>query len=48
MKLTIKRKPPKRRIPHRPTKVESLKVRYERTKVKQAIREELRGEDVDA
>lgn len=40
MKLVIKRKPPKGRVPHRPTKVESLRVRYDRKKAKEAIREE--------
>jgi hypothetical protein len=44
MKLVIKRKLPKRRTPHRPTKAEPLKVRYDRKKTKQSLREEVMAE----
>lgn len=44
MKLTIKLKPPKRRAPHRPTKVESQRVRYDRKRAKQSAQEELSRE----
>ena len=42
MKLAIKRKLPKGRVPHRPTKVQPPKVRYERKKAKQSMRKELK------
>jgi len=44
MKLVIKRKPPKRRAPHRPTKVESIRVRYDRKRAKQEVLKELTSE----
>jgi hypothetical protein len=44
MKLVIRVKPPKRRVVHRPTKVESKRVRYDRKRGRQAIREELKAE----
>ncbi|MBI2883108.1 MAG: hypothetical protein HYY11_04265 [Candidatus Methylomirabilis oxyfera] len=44
MKLTIMVKPPKGRVPHRPTKVEPERARYDRKRGKQAIREESKGE----
>jgi len=44
MKLVIKRKLPKRRIAHRPTKVEVPRVRYDRKREKQALREQAQGE----
>jgi hypothetical protein len=44
MKLVIRVKPPKRRVVHRPTKVEPQRSRYDRKRGKQAIREELKGE----
>ena len=44
MKLVIRLKPPKRRVPHRPTKVETPRVRYDRKRAKQSIREELKTE----
>jgi hypothetical protein len=42
MKLVIKVKPPKRRAPHRPTKVEPKRARYDRKHGKQAVRDELK------
>lgn len=45
MKLVIKRRLPKKRAPHRPTKVERVKVRYDRKRSKKSILEELKGED---
>ncbi|GEM_PF-2011489 len=44
MKLVIKLKPPKRRAPHRPTKVEPQQVRYDRKRAKRSVREELKGD----
>lgn len=44
MKLTIKRKAPKGRAPHRPTKVERPRVQYDRARTKQSLREELKAE----
>jgi len=44
MKLVIKLKAPKGRVPHRPTKVEPKRARYVRKRGKQAIREELKAE----
>jgi hypothetical protein len=44
MKLAIKVKPPKGRVPHRPTKVERKTIRYDRKRGKHAIREELKTE----
>lgn len=44
MKLVIRLKPPKRRAPHRPTKVEPKRARYERKRGKQAMRDELKAE----
>ena len=44
MKLVIRLKPPKRRVPHRPTKAELPQVRYDRKRVKQSVLEELKGE----
>jgi hypothetical protein len=45
MKVVIRRKVPKGRVPHRPTKVERLKVRYDRKQAKQSVRKELREDD---
>ena len=42
MKLVISLKPPKRRVPHRPTKVEPPRVRYDRKRAKQSALEELK------
>ena len=44
MKLVIRLKLPKRRAPHRPTKVEQQRVRYDRKRVKRSVREELKGD----
>jgi hypothetical protein len=44
MKLVINVKPPKRRTPHRPTKVEPKRARYNRKRGMQAIRDELKAE----
>ncbi len=44
MKLAIKVKPPKGRVPHRPTKVEPERARYDRKRGKQAILKELKTE----
>jgi hypothetical protein len=44
MKLVIKRKLPKKRAPHRPTKVERLKVGYDRKRAKRSVRKELKTE----
>ncbi len=44
MKLVIKVKAPKGRVPHRPTKVEPKQARYDRKRGKLAIREELKTE----
>jgi hypothetical protein len=44
MKLVIKRKLPKRRAPHRPTKVERLRVRYDRKRAKRSVQEDLKAE----
>jgi hypothetical protein len=44
VKLVVKRKLPKGRVPHRPTRAESQKVRYDRKTAKQVILRELRGE----
>lgn len=44
MKLVIRLKPPKRRAPHRPTKVEPQLVRYDRKRAKRSVREELKGD----
>lgn len=45
MKLVIKVKRPKGRIAHRPTKVESQRVRYDRKRVKQSVVKELKAAD---
>lgn len=44
MKLVIRLKPPKRRAPHRPTKVVPQRIRYDRKRAKQAVQEELKRE----
>ncbi len=44
MKLVIRLKPPKRRAPHRPTKVEPQRVRYDRKRAKRAVLEEVKEE----
>jgi hypothetical protein len=44
MKLVIKVKPPKGRAPHRPTKVEPQRVRYDRKRAKRSAWEELKEE----
>jgi hypothetical protein len=44
MKLVVKRRLPKGRVPHRPTKAEPQKVRYDRKTAKQVILRELQGE----
>ncbi|MDE2181276.1 MAG: hypothetical protein KGJ40_10595 [candidate division NC10 bacterium] len=44
MKLVIRVKPPKGRVPHRATKVEPQRVRYDRKRGKQAMRDELKTE----
>jgi hypothetical protein len=44
MKLAIKVKLPKGRVPHRPTKVEPERARYDRKRGKQAILKELKTE----
>lgn len=45
MKLAIRVKLPKGRVPHRPTKVEPERARYDRKRGKQAILKELKVED---
>ncbi len=45
MKLVIKRRLPKRRVPHRPTKVVSVKVRYDRKRAKRSVGEEMKADD---
>jgi hypothetical protein len=45
MKLAIKVKLPKGRVPHRPTKVERKTIRYDRKRGKQAILKALKTED---
>ena len=44
MKLVIKVKPPKGRVAHRPTKVEPERVRYNRKRGKQVVRQEVKAE----
>ncbi|MBZ0169073.1 hypothetical protein MELA_02194 [Candidatus Methylomirabilis lanthanidiphila] len=44
MRLVIRVKPPKRRAPHRPTKTEPQRVRYDRKRAKQSVREEVKAE----
>jgi len=41
MKLVVKRILPKRRVPHRPTKVAALKVRYDRKRAKRRMQQEI-------
>lgn len=45
MKLVIKVKPPRGRVAHRPTKVESQRVRYDRKRAKQSVVKELKAAD---
>lgn len=44
MKLVIKVKTPKRRVPHRPTKMEPQRVRYDRKRAKRSVLKELKAE----
>ncbi|MDE2483962.1 MAG: hypothetical protein KGL32_01750 [candidate division NC10 bacterium] len=44
MKLVIRVKPPKGRVPHRATKVEPQRVRYDRKRAKQSVLKELKAE----
>jgi len=45
MKLVIKVKPLKRRVAHRPTKVEPQRVRYDRKRAKQSALKESKAEE---
>jgi hypothetical protein len=45
MKLVIRRRLPKRRVPHRPTKVVPVKVRYDRKRAKRSVGEEMKADD---
>ena len=45
MKIVVKRRLPKGRVPHRPTKVVPVKVRYDRKRAKRSVRGEMKADD---
>ncbi len=45
MKVVLKRRLPKGRVPHRPTKVVPVKVRYDRKRAKRSVRDQLKAEE---